>query len=543
MKDSVVAALPQTRGATVPSTWIRWLLPSTAELIFLTLSLVLLFGRNDPYFLYDGDRGWHIRAGEYILETHSIPHHDIFSFSMPDAPWVAYEWGTEIIFAALDRHFGLNGIVLLAALLLAASYSLLYRLLRREGFSFTLSFLLLLGVIMGSRFHWAARPHVVSYLFIVIFIGVLDRYLQGTLPARRLWILPGLMILWVNLHPGFIAGEILVLTFFSGALLQYSCSSAGLRASLTMKVKETGSLAGATLLTSLVNPYGYGLHVYLCGYFKTVHNLNPVNELFSPIFQMSIFQPFLVAVVGLILLMRYTRYRVRLEESLTLCIWIALGLISLRNIPVMFLVCAPIYGRLLRGLHEPLREWISRAPGLQGRLQRLFQRLERAISMERHFNRHLLVSIVLLGLFWIVIHQGYGWNKQILHFQFTEEWDYPAAGMDYVRAHRPAGNVFNEWALGGYLIYNFYPTMKVFADGRLDMYGADFAHTYLNLINSPEAGRRNENWKELFRRCQIQWVMIRPNLALRLVLDRDPEWDRPFLDEHCVIYVRKKSMS
>ncbi len=546
--ESLMTASPlslptEAREADPPSGWLRWLLPSTADAFFLTLLLILLFGRNDPYFLYDGDRGWHIRAGQYILETGSVPRHDIFSFSMPGAWWVAYEWGTEVIFAALDRHFGLNGIVLFIVFILAASYVLLYTLLRREGFSFTLSFLLLLFVIMGSRFHWAARPHVLSYLFVVLFISVLDRVSRGAVPVHRLWILPGLMVLWVNLHPGFMAGQILILTVFSSALLEYVAAPAGLRVSLITKVRQTGGLAAATLLASLINPYGYGLYVYLFRYFKTVHTLNPVNELLSPIFQMPIFQPFLAAVLGLILLIRYTRYRLRLEESLTLCIWIALGLISLRNIPVMFFMCAPIYARLLCGLDEPLKPWVSRAPRLKERAQRLFCRLERTLSMERYFNRHLLVTMVMLILIWAVMHHGYGGNKQILRFHITDEWDYPVAGLDYIKAHPPSGHVFNEWAMGGYLIYNFFPEIRVFADGRLDMYGADFAETYLTLINTPEVDRGNGTWRDVFKHYQIQWVMIRPNLALRFVLDRETDWERSFLDEHCVIYVRKKITS
>jgi len=542
MKDSLSSPPTPPGSTTARPRWLGWLLPSTSEIIFITLTLILLLGRNDPYFLYDGDRGWHIRTGQYILETHSIPHHDIFSFSMPHAWWVAYEWGTEVIFAGLDRHFGLNGIVLFAAFILAASYALLYRLLRREGFSFFLSFLVLLFVILGSRFHWAARPHVVSYLFVVLFIFLLDRFMQGMIPARRLWVLPMLMILWVNLHPGFIGGEILVVTFFSSALLEYVFSSAESRLSRKAKVRQTGLIAVGTLLASLLNPYGYGLYVYLFRYFRTVHDLNPVNELLSPVFQMPMFQPFLVAVLALILLIRYSRYHLLLEETLTLIIWIALALISLRNIPVMMLICAPVYARLLGGLGPPFHEWISRAPQLHDRGQRFFCRLERAISMEQFFNRHVLLLSAFLVLVWIVAHQGYWGHKEILHFRYTDEWDYPVAGMNYLKAHRPTGNVFNEWAMGGYLIYDFYPAVKVFADGRLDFYGADFARLYLKLINTPQVEDQDGNWREIFNRSRIQWVIIRPHLALRLVLDADPDWKRSFLDERCVIYTRKEML-
>ncbi|MBZ5553873.1 MAG: hypothetical protein LAO21_14210 [Acidobacteriia bacterium] len=542
MNDLQVSTAPLPAFSKKPAGWLQWLLPSTAEICFLTLVLILLFGRTDPYFLYDGDRGWHIRAGQYILDTHRIPHQDIFSFSMPHAWWVAYEWGTEVIFAALDRHFGLNGIIVLVVFILAASYALLYRLLRREGFSFTLSFLTLLCVILGSRFHWAARPQVVSYLFVVLFIFILDRFSQGSTPARRLWFLPILMIFWVNLHPGFIAGEILLFTFLISAALRYTFSRAEQRASQRARLRQISVIAAATWLASLVNPYGFGIYIYLVRFFSTVHTLLPVSELLSPIFQMSVFQPYLASILLLIFLVRYTRYRLRLEETFTLSVWIALGLISLRNIPVTMFICAPIYARLLRGLNSPFQEWISRAPRLQARIQTFCRRLERAISMEQFFNRHVLLVGVLLVLVWSVAHQGHWGDREILHFRYTDESDYPAAGMNYLRTHRPSGHVFNEWAMGGYLLYDFYPDIRVFADGRLDFYGADFARLYLNVINTPQIENRTGNWREVFNRYQIQWVFIRPNLPLRLVLDADQEWERLLLDEHCAIFRRKEML-
>jgi hypothetical protein len=526
-----------------PSGWSRWFLPSTAEVCFVTLLLIMLFSRVSKFYFLDGDPGWHIRAGQYMLETHSIPHHDIFSFSMPHAWWVTYEWGTEVIFAMLHGRYGLNGVVFFVVVVLAATYTLLYKLLRLEGFSFLLSFPLLLFIILGSNFHWVARPHVVSYLFVLPFFYFLDRFSRGKTSLRRMWILPVLMLLWVNLHAGFIAGVTLVLIFFVSAVFEYLFASSGRRSSLSSKVRQMGVVAAATVMASLVNPNGYRLYVYLFKYFKAVHNLNPPNELFSPSFQLLIFEPFLVAVIAPILLLLYSRYRPRLEEALTLGVWIALGLIALRNIPVMLLICAPIYARLLQGLNEPLAEWLSKVPKIQEPLRRLFRRIGLVVSMEKIFDRHLISVVVLLVLSWIVVHQGNLGSYQVMNFRFLKERGFPVSAIEYLKTNRPAGNVFNDWVAGGFLIYNFYPNVKVFVDGRLDMYGEDFARLFLKLINTPGVDEGKDNWKKIFQRYQIQWVMIRPECALRYVLDSDPEWERRYLDAECIIFVRKAAPS
>lgn len=541
MNDSRTPLTSPPAVAKAPGGGLAWVMPSTAEVCFITLSLIMLFSRVNKYYFLDGDPGWHIRAGQYMLETHSIPHHDIFSFTKPNAWWVAYEWGTEVIFAALHSRFGLNGVVLFMVLVLATTYTLLYKLLRREGFSFLLSFPLLLFVILGSNFHWVARPHIVSYLFVVPYFYFLDRFTAGTLSAKRIWVLPVLMILWVNLHAGFIAGVTMVLTFFFSAAFEYVFASHERRAVLRPKVEQTGVVVVMTLAASLINPNGYKLYGYLYDYFKTVHNLNLFNEQFSPSFQWFIFHPFLVAVIAPTLLLLYSRYRLRLEEALTLVVWIALGLISLRNIPVMLLICAPIYARLLRGVGEPLKENLSRAPRFQRALLRIFQRIELVVSMERNFRRHLWSVVVLVVLCWVVAHQGYLGGHRVMDFRYLKERGFPVAAIEYLKSHMPPGHVFNDSVTGGFLIYNFYPNIKVFIDGRLDMYGEDFAREFLKLLGQPEVGDANDNWKKLFHQYQIQWVMIRPDAPLRYVVDADPDWERRYLDSECVIFSRRST--
>lgn len=539
MNDSHISLTDPPVVAKTPAGGLRWFLPSTAEVCFVTLLLIMLFSRVSQFYLLDGDPGWHIRAGQYILETHTIPHHDIFSFSMPNAWWVTYEWGTEVIFAALHSHFGLNGVVFLIVLVLSGTYTLLYKFLRQEGFSFLLSFPLLLFIILGSNFHWVARPHVVSYLFAVLFFYFLDGFARGRILQKRMWILPLLMVLWVNLHAGFIAGITLVMTYLLSAVLEYVFTSPERRPAFRSKVLHTGMLAAATIAVSLINPNGYRLYVYLYEYFKTVHHLNLFNELFSPTFQWLIFQPFLVAAIAPLPLLLYSRYRPRPEETLTLLAWIALGLISLRNIPVMLLICAPIYARLLRGLNEPLREWLSQAPRLQQGLQHFSRRIGLIVSMERNFNRHLSSAAVFLILCWIVIHQGELGRYHVMNFRFLKERGFPVDAIPYLKTNRSSGNVFNDSVTGGFLIYNFYPDIKVFIDGRLDMYGEEFARQFLKLIGTPEVGAGKDNWKKLFEQYRIQWVMIHPESTLRYVLDADPQWERRYMDEQCVIYVQK----
>src|SRR6267154_3724430 len=104
------------------------LLPSLADFAFL-MPVVFLFGRMQGVksLLGDCDTGWHIRTGEWILAHGWVPARDIFSFSKPGAPWFAWEWLSDVLFAVLYSMGGLKAIVLFAAALISTYATLLVR--------------------------------------------------------------------------------------------------------------------------------------------------------------------------------------------------------------------------------------------------------------------------------------------------------------------------------------------------------------------------------------------------------------------------------
>jgi len=116
--------------------WARVLVPSLSDLFFLAI-LVWLFMSSGAAgwegLLSDADVGWHIRTGEYILDHHAVPYHDLYSFSKPDAPWYAWEWLTDVTYGGLHRLAGLKGIVLMAAVLIGLfAMTLVRRMVRRD---------------------------------------------------------------------------------------------------------------------------------------------------------------------------------------------------------------------------------------------------------------------------------------------------------------------------------------------------------------------------------------------------------------------------
>ena len=151
-----------------------FLTPSIADVIFLCLFLSLSLSAG-KCLLNDGDTGYHIRAGEYILNTLSIPRQDIFSFHAPPLPWTAHEWLSEVIMAIVHRSFGLTGIVIFFSLIISLVYSLFFKILKVND-DIVLSVFFALLVLSSSHIHWLARPHIFSLLLMIIWYYVLDEY-------------------------------------------------------------------------------------------------------------------------------------------------------------------------------------------------------------------------------------------------------------------------------------------------------------------------------------------------------------------------------
>src|SRR3954452_10987904 len=144
------------------------LLPSLADFAFL-MPVAFLFGRMNGVhtLLSDCDTGWHIRTGEWIIANGWVPMRDIFSFSKPGAPWFAWEWLSDVLFAWLNSVDGLRAVLLVTIGLICATFTLLYWLTHRKS-NAIIAICLTMIAAAASSIHWLARPHMFTLLFLVL---------------------------------------------------------------------------------------------------------------------------------------------------------------------------------------------------------------------------------------------------------------------------------------------------------------------------------------------------------------------------------------
>jgi hypothetical protein len=500
------------------------LMPSLTDVAFV-IPLVFLFSRLDGVrtMLGDGDTGWHIRTGEWIMANHRIPHEDMFSFTMPGQPWFAWEWLWDVIFAWIHAHGGLGSVVAVSMAIVCLTFALLYRLvLRRCGNPLVAVGLTALAAA-GSSIHWLARPHLFTALFMVIFLALLDRVHEGR--KRLLWLLPALMILWTNLHGGFFIGIILVGTYAGGELLGalFANNRADRLASARASLPYIYAVAGCALAT-LVNPYTYHLHQHILKYLNDPFQTQYILEFQSTNFRMGAAM-FLEAmlVLGLGAAVWYG-WRRRFTEVLTIVGWGHLSLIIVRNMPVFMLAAAPVVAL-------PLTIWLKTLSGapIAGWLRRFFGGAEEIgaeiTPLEQPWRLHAIPVVIMLLLAAAIQSPNAG--KKL-----KPEYDperYPAAALALLE--QPGLRIFTQDEWGDYLLYHLWPKgVKVFVDGRSDFYGSEFGQDYIDILNV------KYTWEKNLARYGVNTILMPVDSSLAGAVKESRNWEVVFDDTRTIVF-------
>ena len=263
--------------------------PSVSDCFFIALIVWLFISGASGWIslLGDGDTGWHIRTGQYILEQHSVPTRDLFSFSRPGAPWFAWEWLTDVTYAVSFQLGGLKAIVLLAGAMIALFATLILRYTLWRGANALVAAFTTLLAVGASSMHFLARPHLFTLLLLPVCLWVVEADRREN--TRWLWALIPLTALWTNLHGGFV----IFLACLGLLLLAYGIEMA-LAARVNQpwrelpgwpQIRRYATLLAGCSLASLANPYGYQLHVHILEYLRADWIKNIVQEFQAPTFR------------------------------------------------------------------------------------------------------------------------------------------------------------------------------------------------------------------------------------------------------------------
>ncbi len=472
--------------------------PSWPQLVGIG-GLLLALGQR-TMLLNDPDTYMHIAAGRWMLANGGLPIHDPFSHSMAGAPWLPHEWLAEIVFAVTYDRAGWAGLVLVTVLPFAWAMAWLTRRVL-DRFEPMTGLIAVVSSMILLEPHLLVRAHALALPLLVVWstetIAARD---DGRAPP---WWLAGVLALWANLHGSYMAGLALAGYLGCEAVLQTPADRWG-------AARRWGGFIGLSAVAALATPN------FLGGFLLPfeVSGMKVLQSTFiewqPPDFQH--FQP--------------------------LDLWIGAAVLALAGgfqlpIPRVLLVGALLFNAMAHQRHAdllavmgPLLLAASLGPDLAARI-----RTERPSPVARMMASWagpagagaisaglLVVLAVCAGELAVPIVRGDG--------PVT-----PASAVAAARGLKLDGPVFNEEAFGGYLIFS---GVKVFIDGRMEMYGDDFLSRYLNA----ESGHQPA-LADLLDRYHIAWTLLPPDSVAAQELDRDPGWKRVYADKIAVIHRRE----
>lgn len=445
-----------------------WAPDISLVLAIVTLVYCLFFFDGWQKLFRDSDTGWHIRTGESILTMRALPATDPYSFTRAGEPWLDWEWGADVASALAYRISGLAGVAALFALAISMCTWLWFKLHFTAGGDLLLACAMAAPMLSTMSLHWLARPHVFGWVLLLVFVLALEKVKGLSWQGAAGFALLGMV--WANLHGSFVLGIAIGLLYALGAFIEPAlwADARDQRRFRSYLAAVAGFAAG-----TFVNPYGASLHLHVARYLTDWELLSRVGEFQSFNFHVPGSGQILL-MLGIASLGAAASLGARRPEHFLVTMFLlAAAIRSARALPIAALIALPYAGGAIRTVLLKAR---GLAPNAGRALQSFFDYSARLRSLDRGLSGVALVPILLILLFAMTLSPAIAARAGFPADEF------PVAASAAVAGLPAKARILAPDKFGGYLIYRFNGSRKVYFDGRSDFYGAAFMKRYISLI-------------------------------------------------------------
>lgn len=464
----------------------------------LTIAVIFILALGP---LTDPDLFWHLSNGKLIWQTKRVPYQDPFAFTMAGKEWTCHEWLTEVVVYGLYSGLGQAALIVGGGALVAASFALTAARCRTSPYVAAFATLL---AALASMPSWGVRPQMVSLLMSSLSLLILER-------RWPVWTLVPLAGLWANLHGGFATGMAIVGAQVLGNAIDSLRGND--RVSKRKRARQLMMSALGMILATLANPYGIKLLIYPFQTLASGAMREYIVEWFSPDFHKLAFQPLAMLLLALILSLALSRRGPSATSLILLLGTIYAALNSVRHVPLLAVVSAPVLAQQMSNI----KPW-------------------HGIFKTRHCSRlsapcppRLAVCVSVVAIAVLVGGSAYKIYMVTRQNRAAQMERYPFQALQFMRQAELAGNLFNRYSWGGFLIWQ---GEKVFIDGRADLYGDEFFKLYVDVYKGRVAPY------QVFQQHGIRRVVIEPDCALATLLEQSASWDKVYKDNLAVVFLK-----
>lgn len=498
--------------------------------IFLLLLAWFGFLMAEKIDLTTADLGRHLQNGRWVVDNHfnifqkdSPVHENFYSYTNPDFQVPNHHWGSGVLLFLIYKIAGFSGLSLFYILLSLFTFSIFFLIAKRES-NFTIALLLSLLLLPLMAERREIRPEIFSYFFAGVFWLVLWLWQKKELVTSRLFILPILMIFWVNLHVYFFLGLFLIGVFWLVEMLPIFFSKLEDEEFLkkAARFKSLSWVLVLSILASLISPFGLKGLLYPLQIFKNygytivenksvwfVENYGIVNSNF-----LLIKTVLALMILSFMLLYAADRKKISMRHLLFAFFFGVIGWMAIRNFTLLGFFALPILAANFENIFTPNRK--DNSPAKENGLAVVY------------------ITVAIFAVFasyqFISLHSP---DRGVGLLLGNE-----AAG-EFLKSEKIAGPIFNNYDIGGYLIWNLPAREKVFVDNRPEAYpDSFFSEVYKPMQENPDVFKKVEaqyNFNAIvFSRNDITpWGM-----NFLKTIKNDPDWAKVYGDNFALIYLK-----
>lgn len=462
----------------------------------------------------DSDTWWHLQAGRVTVESGKVLQTDLFSHTREGSPWVNHSWLSQVMLFWLFDRFSYAGLGLWVAVVVMAAFVFVY--LQMDGDPFVRAFIVVLAAATSAVI-WGPRPQLLSFLLMAVLAYIL--YLFKWRGVNRLWLLPPLFALWVNLHAGYALGFMLLVAFVVGEALNHLLARFAPSDDPPVSWRGIGMVVGVSLLSVfalLANPNTTRMWTYYLDTVRVGALQDFIQEWRSPDFHPLYMQPFIWLLLATLAAVGLSGRRIDGTDLVTVALFAYAGLMAGRNLGPFALVAAPVLSRHAAAFLKRAGWLVRRQPASDPRVRMIFGAV----------NVWLLILICVLAFVRIRTPLTAAANEQVARENF------PVDAVDWVRQQTPPGQMFNPYNWGGYLIWTLWPDYQVFVDGRTDLYGDEFLRECLDT----QHGR--PGFEKTLSKYDVGFIVSYPDDALAQRLACTDGWQQVYRDDVAAVWQR-----
>ncbi len=501
---------------------VRLFVPSTPWLVFLlAFAAVWAAPALERYFSFD--TFMHLYFGEEMLRLGELLETDTGNWAIGHR-YIDHEWIPQLVAGTFHMALGREGLVFLIALLVGATFGLIALWMRQRGVEPTLVVGLLALAFAGIHLFMMARPFLVTWVLAVAWTLLLDRLCRGQLEPKR-WALWAslLMLVWVNVHAGFLLGFVLLAIFGAAQLWRFVIATGAARRDAGRLFLWLFGVGELVFFVSGLNRYGFRLHVHMVLYLLNNRLVSQIREWQAPYFHESSLLPLLLLIGFCLAVMIAAQRRPPVTDLLLVIAFLLSALKSQRNLPFFALLAMPAVGVQLQHVlrsGEGLASWPGAAARFLGRLG------QRAAAGEARRGGLATAAAAVLAAFLI-----FGVAK--VRPAGLDQNRFPIAAKNFIAEHPElfGGRMFNRYRWGGYLAYEL-PEHPVFINGLQDHYGEAHYQLYKRVSSV------RPQWREILDEQRVDWVIHTAGSSLAMALELHPGWRRVYEDKWAAIFVR-----